>query len=68
MPAQTFAYGKAKKLSANRFAKKGYRFAGWAKSAADAKRGKVAYKNRNSVKNLVRNGGTLKLYAVWKRK
>ena len=68
MPAQDFAYGRAKRLSANRFAKKGHRFAGWAKSAADARRGKVAYRDGNPVKNLVRNGGTVKLYAVWKRK
>ena len=68
MPAQTFAYGKAKRLSANRFAKKGHRFAGWAKSAEDARMGKVAYADGKPVKNLVRNGGTVKLYAVWKRK
>lgn len=68
MPVQTFAYGKSKKLSANRFAKKGHRFAGWAKSAANARKGKVAYKDGNPVKGLVRNGGTVKLYAVWKKK
>ncbi len=69
MAAQTMTYGKAKKLSANKFkAPKGKKFAGWAKSKALAKKGKVAYKNKKAVKNLVTNGKTVKLYAVWKKK
>ncbi len=69
MAPQTMTYGKAKKLAANKFkAPKGKKFAGWATSKADAKKGKVAYKNKKSVKNLVINGKTVKLYAVWKKK
>ncbi len=68
MPAQKMTYGKAKKLTANKFKRKGYTFKGWAKSKALAKKGKVAYKNKKKVKNLVTNGKTVKLYAVWKKK
>ena len=68
MAKQTFQYGKKKKLKANAFKRDGYKFAGWAKSKAKAKAGKVAYKNKKAVKNLVRNGKTVKLYAVWKKK
>ncbi len=61
---QTMTYGKAKKLTANKFkAPKGKKFAGWATSKANAKKGVVKYKK--SVKNLVTNGKTVKLYAVW---
>ena len=66
MAVQTFNYGKAKKLAANKFTRKGYKFKGWAKSKASAKAGKVAYRNRRKVKNLVTTGKTMKLYAVWK--
>jgi uncharacterized repeat protein (TIGR02543 family) len=62
MAVQKMTYGKAKNLSANKFTKKGYTFQGWAKS----KKGKVVYKNKQKVKDLLRNGKTLKLYAVWK--
>ncbi len=68
MAAEKFTYGKAKKLSANKFKRTGYVFKGWAKSKALAKKGKVAYKNKKAVKNLVTNGKTVKLYAVWKKK
>ena len=68
MAAQAMTYGKAKKLSANKFTRKGYVFKGWAKSKADAKKAKVAYKNKKSVKNLITTGKTVKLYAVWKKK
>ncbi len=61
MAAQTFTYGKAAKLSANAFVRPGYIFQGWAKS----KTGAVAYADRKSVKNLVKDGSTVKLYAVW---
>jgi uncharacterized repeat protein (TIGR02543 family) len=67
MAVQTFNYGKAKKLAANKFTRKGYTFKGWAKSKAAAKAGRVAYRNRRKVKNLVTTGKTVKLYAVWKR-
>ncbi len=68
MAAEKMTYGKAKKLTANKFTKPGYVFKGWAKSKALAKKGKVAYKDKKSVKNLDRNGKTVKLYAVWKKK
>ena len=64
MAAQTMTYGKSAKLRANKFKRKGYTFKGWAKS----KKGKVVYKNKKAVKNLVRNGKTVKLYARWAKK
>jgi hypothetical protein len=69
MAAESFTYGKAKALSANKFkAPKGKKFVGWAKSKAAAKKGKVTYKNKAKVKNLVITGKTVKLYAVWGKK
>ena len=69
MAVESFTYGKAKKLTANKFkAPKGKKFAGWATSKANAKKGVVKYKNKQSVKNLVTTGKTVKLYAVWKKK
>ena len=68
MSAATFTCGKAKKLSKNRFSREGYVFAGWAKSKAKAKAGKVAYKNRQKVRNLTTAGKTVRLYAVWAKK
>ena len=68
MKAQTFTYGKAKKLTANKFKREGYVFKGWATSKSQAKKGKVKYKNKKSVKNLTATGKTVKLYAVWKKK
>ena len=68
MSAQTFKYGKAKRLKANKFKRAGYRFKGWATSKAKAKKGKVKYKNKKKVKNLTATGKTVKLYAVWKKK
>ena len=64
MAVQTIKYGKATKLKANKFKRSGYTFQGWAKS----KNGKVVFKNTKSVKNLVTDGKTVKLYAVWKKK
>jgi uncharacterized repeat protein (TIGR02543 family) len=68
MTVESFTYGKAKKLTANKFKRKGYTFKGWAKSKALAKKCTVAYKNKQAVKNLVTNGKTVKLYAVWKKR
>ena len=68
MTALSMTYGKPKNLSANKFKREGYVFKGWAKSKKLAKKGKVAYKNKKKVKNLVTNGKTVKLYAVWKKK
>ena len=67
MKVQAMTYGKAKKLSANKFKREGYVFKGWATSKSNARKGKVKYKNKKSVKNLVMNGKTVKLYAVWKK-
>ena len=64
MAAQKMTYGKAAKLRANKFKRKGYTFRGWAKS----KKGKVVYTNKKAVKNLTTTGKTVKLYAVWKKK
>ena len=68
MSVQKLTYGKSAKLSSNKFKKKGYTFKGWAKSKSLANKGKVAYKNKKSVKDLVKDGSTVKLYAVWARK
>ena len=68
MAVEKFTYGKAKKLMANKFTRKGYVFKGWATSKANARKGVVKYKNKKTVKNLVTNGKTVKLYAVWKKK
>lgn len=59
-------YGKSFKLSANKFQKKGCRFAGW----STKKNGKAAlYKNSAKVKNLTaKKNGTITLYAQWKKK
>ena len=68
MAVQAFRYGQAQKLSANKFKRKGYVFKGWARTKADAKAGKAAFKNKKAVKNLTTTGKTVKLYAVWKKK
>ena len=68
MTNQKMIYGESAKLKANKFTKKGYRFVGWAKSKKLAMKGKVTYKNKKKVKNLTKNGKTVKLYAVWKKK
>ena len=62
MPVQKHTYGKAANLSANRFTRKGYSFAGWATKPT----GQVTFRNTAAVKNLTRAGRTIKLYAVWK--
>ena len=63
MAAVSCEYGTTYALPANAFTRKGYSFAGWAKSA----KGKAAYTNQQAVKNLVAaNGGKIVLYAVWK--
>lgn len=56
-------YDTSKKLTSNGYERKGYEFLGWATSST----GDVVYTNQQSVKNLTTsNGGTVKLYAVWK--
>jgi uncharacterized repeat protein (TIGR02543 family) len=68
MPAQTFKYGKAQKLSKNKFIRKGYVFRGWAIRDPLATIPKIAYKDKQMVKNLSTDGKSVKLYAVWKRR
>ena len=68
MDVESMTYGKAKKLTANKFTRKGYKFAGWAKTKSDAKNGLVVYKNKKKVKNLITTGKTVKLYAVWEKR
>ena len=65
MAAQTLAYDAVAKLTKNAFTKKGWVFAGWATSKANAKKGKIAYTNAQKVSNLRTDGGTTTLYAVW---
>lgn len=60
-------WGKAKTLPSKPFVRGGYAFRGWALSAKDAAAQKVAYKDAQSVKNLVTASGTVTLYAVWKK-
>ena len=62
MAVQPLTWGKAARLSANQFARKGWTFAGWSRTAGGAK----AYGDKQSVKNLVADGSTVKLYALWK--
>ncbi len=62
MPLQKHTYGKAAKLTANKFTRKGYSFQGWAKSSTGA----LKYRDMASVKNLTKKGSTIKLYALWK--
>ncbi len=61
---QTMTRGKAKKLTACRFKKKGYQFIGWAKT----RKGSVVFRNKQKVKNLARAGKTIRLYARWRKK
>lgn len=62
MSTMTYTYNKAGKLATNKFKLAGYDVAGWATSA----KGKVAYKNAASIKNLTTTAGkTIKLYAKW---
>ena len=64
MKAQTIKRGKSTALSANKFTRNGYKFAGW-NTKADGK-GK-SYKNKAKVKNLTKAGKTVRLYAKWKK-
>ena len=64
MKSVKMTYNDPVKLPKNTFtAPKGKKFAGWATS----KKGKVVYKNKQTVVNLVnKKDGSIKLYAVWK--
>ncbi|MGA7204701.1 MAG: InlB B-repeat-containing protein [Specibacter sp.] len=61
---QNLAAGQSAALTANGFTRGGYKFMGWATSAA----GPVVYKDAQSVTDLATNpGSTVSLYAVWNR-
>ena len=68
MAKEKMAYGTVKKLAACKFKRTDYAFMGWATSKARAKKGVVDYANKQKVKNLTPKGGTVTLYAVWKKK
>lgn len=69
MKNKSMTYDKKAKLTKNAFTRQGYTFKGWATSKADAKKGKIKYKNAAEVKNLTKkNGDKITLYAVWKKK
>lgn len=64
MKTMTAVYNKSVKLKKSSFTRKGYVFAGWARST----KGKAVYKDAASVKNLTSvNGKKITLYAVWKK-
>ncbi|MBP5786921.1 MAG: InlB B-repeat-containing protein, partial [Kiritimatiellae bacterium] len=61
MAQQAFIYGRAGRLRANAFTRRGYTFGGWATSRT----GDIRYVNRQAVKNLRTDGRTTTLYAFW---
>lgn len=63
MAAQEMTYGKSVKLRKNAFTRSGYEFLGWAKDKKDA----VVWKNAAEVKNLTVGGGTVTLFAKWRK-
>ena len=66
MKVLALTYGKKAKLTANKFKRAGYKFAGW--TTKKNGKGKL-YKNKAAVKNLsAKKGATVKLYAKWKKK
>ena len=65
MSSSSHTYDTAKALTANAFTRTGYTFLGWSTSATATT---PTYTNKQSVKNLTAtNGGTVTLYAVWKK-
>ena len=62
MSPQSFTYGVTQALTANAFAKTGYRFTGWAISPG----GTHVYDDKQEVSDLTSvDGGEVKLYAIW---
>ena len=61
MADQVVRRGAKVRIAANRFARKGHTFRGWAK----AKDGAVVYADRAAVKNLAAAGKTVTLHAKW---
>jgi uncharacterized repeat protein (TIGR02543 family) len=65
MSQKSCKYGKTYNLTANKFKRKGYTFAGW--NTKKNGTGKT-YKNKASIKNLTSaSGKTITLYAQWKK-
>lgn len=65
MSDEAMTYGQEKALSANKFTRDMYDFIGW-NTKPDGKG--TSYKDGESVKNLTKSsGGTVKLYAQWKK-
>lgn len=65
MSDEAMTYGQEKALSANKFTRDMYDFTGW-NTRPDGKG--TSYKDGESVKNLTKSsGGTVKLYAQWKK-
>lgn len=64
MGAQKVKRGKRAALRANKFKRSGYKFAGW--NTKRNGKGK-SLKNKAKVRNLVKKGKTVKLYAQWKK-
>lgn len=64
--------GETITLPANKFKRKGFKFMGWSTKRNDViymdrlQLGKVKYENKAKVKNLAKDGETVKLYACWK--
>lgn len=64
--------GDTIKLPKNKFRRKGFKFVGWSLERNDKvymkhfQLGKVKYKNGEEVKNLAKDGETIRLYACWK--
>ena len=59
---QSLPYGTYTLLTANKFKKTGYTFAGWSKT----KDGEVKYSDKHKVSKLAGAGKKITLYAVWK--
>lgn len=63
--------GETIKLPKNKFRRKGFKFVGWSLERNDKvymkhfQLGKVKYKNGEEVKNLAKDGETIRLYACW---
>lgn len=63
MRAQPFVYGRSKRLRANAFSRKGRTFVGWARKAS----AKATIADRAPGATLTRKGGTVRLFAKWRR-
>lgn len=62
MPVQEITYDQTTTLNANQFARTNYTFAGWSRSASSLS---AEYINQDQILNLVNDGSTVDLYAVW---